>query len=154
MSDFDGHGVAQAAQKLSRGSRNWRHIVKHTAAVQSLYLGALRGFTAYNQAFIGCETGTHSELTGCLNALEPRLFPIIHWTCIQVIRRDKGTDPMFPHNHKNDESTLSAIGFFGEFSSGEFSVRGSSPVATSHHHCAPSLKGSRCTALRWTQGEG
>ena len=152
--DFDGDGVAQAAEELIRSSGNWRHIVKHNAAVQSLYLAALRGFPAYNQPSTACETEAHSDLTRCLNALGQRLFPSVHWTCIQVIRRGKGTDPMHPHTQKNDESTLSAIVCFGEFSSGKFCSHGSSPVASSQHQCAPSMKGSRCTALRWTQGEG
>ena len=39
MSDFNGDSVAKAAEELIRTSGNWRHIVKHNAAVQSLYLG-------------------------------------------------------------------------------------------------------------------
>ena len=131
--------MAQAAEELIRSSGNWRHIVKHNAAVQSLYLGALRGFCAYTQPSIACETETHSELTRCLNASGRRLFPSVHWTCIQVIRRGKGTDPMLPHTHKNNESTLSAIVCFGEFSGGEFfsqrtisSGHQSAPVCTFH----------------------
>ena len=134
MSEFDGEGVAQAAEELIRSSGNWRHIVKHNAAVQSLYLGALRGFAAYSQPSIACETETHSDLTRCLHALGGRLFPSVHWTCIQVIRRGKGTDPMLPHTHKNDESTLSAIVCFGDFSGGEFFSQG---IISSGHQPAP-----------------
>ena len=131
--------MAQAAEELIRSSGNWRHIVKHNAAVQSLYLGALRGFPAYNQPSIACETETHSELTRCPNALGRRILPSVHWTCIQVIRRCKGTDLMLPQTHKKDESTLSAIVCSGEFSGGELFSQGTifsghqpAPVCTFH----------------------
>ena len=44
MSDFNGDSVGKAAEELVRTSGNWRQIVKHNAAVQSLYLGDLRRF--------------------------------------------------------------------------------------------------------------
>ena len=134
MLEFEGDGGAQAAEELICSSGNWRHIVKHSASVQSLYLGALGGFPAYIRPSIACESVTHSELTRCLNALGRRLYPSVHWTCIQVIRRGKVTDPMLPHTHKNDESTFSAIVCFGEFSGGEFFSQG---IISSGHQPAP-----------------
>ena len=134
MSDFDGDSVVQAADEIIRSTGKWRHIVKHIAALQSLYLAALQGFPAYNQPSIACVTETYSELTRCLNALGQNLFPSVHWMCIQVIRRGKGTDPMLPHRHKNDESTLSAIVCFGEFSGREFLSQG---IISSGHQPAP-----------------
>ena len=154
MSEFDGEGVAQAAEAMIWGSTTWQHISKHNAAVQSLYLGALWSLSAYSQPSIACETEAHSDLTHCLNALGRLLFPSVHWTCIQVNRWGKGTDPMLTHTHKNDESASSAILCFGDFSGGEFFSQG---ITSSSHLPAPVCtfhEGSLCTALRWPQGKG
>ena len=126
--------MAQAANQLIRSSGNWRHIVKHNPGVQILYLAALQCLPTYSQPSIACKTETHSDLSRCLNVLGRRLFPSVHWTCIQVIRRDKGTDPMLPHTHMNDASTLSAIVCFGNFSGGEFFSQG---IFSRGHQPAP-----------------
>ena len=109
LSEFSGEGVAHVAEEMICSSSDWRHILKHNAAVQSLHLGALRGFPANSQPPIACDGETHSDLRRSLNASVQRLFPGIDWTCIRPIRWGKGTDPMLPHTHRNDESTLSAI---------------------------------------------
>ena len=126
--------MAQVAEDFIRSSSTWRHVAKHNAAVQRLYLDALRGFPAYTQQSIACETETHSELIRCLNDFGRRLFSSVQRTCIQVIRRAKGTDPMIPHTQKNDESTLCAIVCLRDFSGGEFFTKG---IISSGHQPAP-----------------